>query len=332
MGNGQFLRLQAGRLARALAGRSQLHRAALPRPQSLGRLRPVPQGGRPDRTVGLPSTRTGGSLRLGFPLTEKMWMQTSYTAVARRDLRRRRRTPRSPFKEAEGTSYTSLVGTTLTYDLRNHAKNPTKRLCGSSWRATSPVSAATCSTSASRPRRAATTRSPTRSPSSPASSAARSRAGAAQDVRLIDLFFKGGETVRGFDRAGYGPRDLKTGDALGGYVLLGDHRGSPLPHPVRAGRSRHLAAPCSPMPARCWSASAAASTRACNGLEQRSVCLADSSKIRSSVGASLMWNSPVGPHPYGFREGPVAGIVRRRAVLPLRCGDEVLIARSPLSG
>ena len=32
----------------------------------------------------------------------------------------------------------------------------------------------------------------------------------------LDLFFKGGETVRGFDRAGYGPRDLNTGDALGG--------------------------------------------------------------------------------------------------------------------
>ncbi len=39
-----------------------------------------------------------------------------------------------------------------------------------------------------------------------------------EDVRLIDLFFKGGETVRGFDRAGYGPRDLNTGDALGGAM------------------------------------------------------------------------------------------------------------------
>ena len=28
-----------------------------------------------------------------------------------------------------------------------------------------------------------------------------------QDVRLTDLFFKGGETIRGFERAGYGPRD-----------------------------------------------------------------------------------------------------------------------------
>ena len=37
-----------------------------------------------------------------------------------------------------------------------------------------------------------------------------------EDVRLIDLFYKGGETIRGFNRGGFGPRDLNTGDALGG--------------------------------------------------------------------------------------------------------------------
>ena len=33
-----------------------------------------------------------------------------------------------------------------------------------------------------------------------------------EDVRLLDLFFKGGETIRGFERAGFGPRDLLTND------------------------------------------------------------------------------------------------------------------------
>ena len=37
-----------------------------------------------------------------------------------------------------------------------------------------------------------------------------------EDVRLIDLFYKGGETIRGFNRGGFGPRDLLTSDALGG--------------------------------------------------------------------------------------------------------------------
>ena len=40
-----------------------------------------------------------------------------------------------------------------------------------------------------------------------------------EDVRLLDLFYKGGETIRGFDRAGFGPRDLSTGDALGGATF-----------------------------------------------------------------------------------------------------------------
>ena len=42
-----------------------------------------------------------------------------------------------------------------------------------------------------------------------------------EDVRLLDLFFKGGETIRGFDRAGFGPRDLvqHNHDALGGQTF-----------------------------------------------------------------------------------------------------------------
>ena len=60
-----------------------------------------------------------------------------------------------------------------------------------------------------------------------------------QDVRLIDLFFKGGETVRGFDRAGYGPRDLQTGDALGGATYWATTAEIRFPHPVRSRRPRH---------------------------------------------------------------------------------------------
>ena len=37
-----------------------------------------------------------------------------------------------------------------------------------------------------------------------------------EDVLLTDLFFRGGETIRGFNKSGYGPRDIATGDALGG--------------------------------------------------------------------------------------------------------------------
>jgi outer membrane protein insertion porin family len=44
-----------------------------------------------------------------------------------------------------------------------------------------------------------------------------------QDVRLLDLFYKGSETVRGFAVGGFGPRDILSvnQDALGGRMFFG---------------------------------------------------------------------------------------------------------------
>ncbi len=39
-----------------------------------------------------------------------------------------------------------------------------------------------------------------------------------EDIRLNDLYFRGGETIRGFDRGGFGPRDTITGDSVGGQT------------------------------------------------------------------------------------------------------------------
>ena len=41
-----------------------------------------------------------------------------------------------------------------------------------------------------------------------------------EDVRVSERFFLGGNTLRGFDVAGVGPRDIVTDDALGGEQLL----------------------------------------------------------------------------------------------------------------
>ena len=73
-----------------------------------------------------------------------------------------------------------------------------------------------------------------------------------EDVRLLDLFFKGGETIRGFDRAGYGPRDIAHRTTRWAARPSGRRR------PRCASRCPFMpddlgisAAPCSPMPARC---------------------------------------------------------------------------------
>ena len=123
-----------------------------------------------------------------------------------------------------------------------------------------------------------------------------------QDVRLIDLFFKGGETIRGFDRSGYGPRDLNTGDALGGanYWATTAEIRFPIPFvPDDLGIQGAVFADAGSL----WGAGAFAQNNQGCGVPAYNystgsydkVCLADGSGIRSSVGASLMWASPVGP-------------------------------------
>jgi outer membrane protein insertion porin family len=107
------------------------------------------------------------------------------------------------------------------------------------------------------------------------------------DVRLMDLFFKGGETIRGFDRAGYGPRDSLTDDAIGGksfWAATAEVR-FPLPFiPDDLGISGAVFADAGSL--------FNASDRAKQLLGAN---LQDDSTIRSSVGGSILWNSPVGP-------------------------------------
>ena len=118
-----------------------------------------------------------------------------------------------------------------------------------------------------------------------------------QDVRLLDAFFKGGETVRGFDISGYGPRDLSSSnqDALGGqkYWAATAEVRFPLPYiPDDIGLSGAVFADAGSL----WDATGGAKS-ALSGctLASGQACLADDNAIRSSVGGSLIWNSPVGP-------------------------------------
>jgi outer membrane protein insertion porin family len=117
------------------------------------------------------------------------------------------------------------------------------------------------------------------------------------DVRLIDLFYKGGETVRGFNRGGFGPRDLLTDDALGGstfWATTAEVR-FPLPFvPEDLGMGGAVFVDAGSL------FGAGAGAKALNnqcpaGNPALGVCLADDSSVRASAGASLLWNSPLGP-------------------------------------
>jgi outer membrane protein insertion porin family len=136
-------------------------------------------------------------------------------------------------------------------------------------------------------------------------------------LRTTDTFFKGGETVRGFKTAGFGPRDLTgvTGnqatnpafglvrpDALGGTVYAAGTAELQFPIfflPQELGFRGAVFADAGTLfdPAdvpQCFNYGTVRAA-ACGTPGAVPTVIADDSSIRSSVGASLLWNSPFGP-------------------------------------
>ena len=86
---------------------------------------------------------TGGSVRLGFPIMENLWLTNSYTLTVSSIYDVQEGASRA-IKEAAGDAITSAWGVSLGYDARNHPKNPTSGYFSRPmW--SSRASAATCS-------------------------------------------------------------------------------------------------------------------------------------------------------------------------------------------
>ena len=314
-GNGQFVRLRlAGSLERMQIDLSFTEPRFLDRNLSAGFDLYHKEVDMTD-TSGFKQRKTGGQVRLGFPLAENLWMQTSY-GLSRDQIYDVEDTASRAIKESCGFKvsdastgagscqdeayWTSVAGTSLTYDARNHPRNPTRgfylqlddEFAGlggdvSYWRVNAEGRAYYPLTEK-------------------ITLIGRVIGGhiegwGGDDVRVLDMYFKGGETIRGFDRAGYGPRDTFTGDALGGksYWAATAEIRFPLPFvPDDLGLSGAVFADAGSL----WDAGEFAKTsNNCadpsiygNG-SHKNICLVDDNTIRSSVGASLMWNSPVGP-------------------------------------
>lgn len=255
-------------------------------------------------TSGFSSRTTGGSLRLGFPLSENLFAQTSYTfkrdeifdvdddaSLAIRDA-----AGELDDSEGDGTYYTSSLGTSVTYDQRNHPKNPTK---GYYLQLATDFAGVGGDVQYVRVQGEARAYYPI---TEKITFVGRATAGhiagwGGEDVRLLDLFFKGGETVRGFERSGYGPRDLLTDDALGGQTFWATNIELRFPIPLipdELGISGAVFADAGSL----FNAGSRAdelNTQCPSGNTSIGICLADDASIRASVGASILWTSPVGP-------------------------------------
>lgn len=293
MGNGQFLRLSlSGSLERMQVDLSFTEPRFLDRNLAAG-FDIYHKEVSYQSESGFDSRNTGLGLRLGFPVSENVWMQTSYN-LSRDEIYDVSPGASPAIQESEGTFYTSMIGTTVTYDQRNDPRNPTEGLWfqgGTSFAGLGGDVQYVRFSAEGRGYFPITDN---------ITFVGRAVGGhilgwGGEDVRLLDLYFRGGETVRGFDRAGFGPRDLRTGDALGGatYWATTAELRFPIPLiPEDLGISGAVFADAGSL----WQAGAAseAALADCPPVNGEA-CLADSGSIRSSVGASILWTSPVGP-------------------------------------
>jgi outer membrane protein insertion porin family len=115
--------------------------------------------------------------------------------------------------------------------------------------------------------------------------------GIGEDVRFLDAFFKGGETIRGFKSSGFGPRDPLTDDALGGNIYAAATAEVQFPFPVlprEIGLKGALFADAGTL----FDTDADVDDPATLLVVETPL---DDATLRSSVGGSILWASPLGP-------------------------------------
>lgn len=119
--------------------------------------------------------------------------------------------------------------------------------------------------------------------------------GLGQDVRSNNAFFLGGNSFRGFDFAGLGPRtknvngSARNGEIVGGkmfYVLSAEFM-FPLGLPKELGINGILF-------------SENGTVKGVDSISKRQTEIADTGSLRSSYGFSIAWNSPMGPIRFDF--------------------------------
>ncbi len=297
LGNGQFLRLRlAGSMERMQVDLSFTEPRFLDRNLSAG-FDLFHKELDYARETGYESKRTGGTARLGFPLSENLWMQTGYTIdYSSMDVDERwgdqvSLVVRDEVADLGEGSLTSSIGTSLTYDKRNHPRTPTS---GYYLQVATDMAGLGGDVQYVRVNAEGRAYYPI---TEKITFVGRLIGGhiegwGGDDIRLTDLYYRGGETIRGFDRAGFGPRDMSTPreDALGGrtYWAGTAEVRFPLPFvPDDLGLSAAVFADAGSL----FNANERAKRLDQAGL----IDLADDATIRSSIGASIMWNSPVGP-------------------------------------
>ena len=256
----------------------------------------------------------GGDIRLGFPIADDTQLGLRYR-FERQTIYDVSEDASLAVQTSEGTFNTSSVGYTVAYDTRNVVNSPTAGAFVSLSQDLAGVGGDV------RYLRSVADARAYYPVTNKITLVGRAQGGVisgwgGDDVRVADLFFKGGETVRGFTRAGFGPRDACedpvtgqqvghcTKDALGGEIYWATTAELRFPFPFipdNLGMQGAFFVDAGSL----WDPSQIATTAVdagnlddCNKKAKNCVrpsFINDSSMPRVSAGFSLIWQSPLGP-------------------------------------
>ena len=246
------------------------------------------------RQASYSTTRVGGTVRAGMPIDDQWSAGVSYT-YARNTLYNVGPLASAAVRDAipgfpasgSATWDTSSIGTSVTYDTRDSKRKP-----GSGVVFTLTQDLAGAGGDVRYVRETGDTRA-YYTVADGVTAMGRVQGGViagwgGQDVRLLDLFNKGGETVRGFATAGIGPRDLGSvnQDALGGRMFMATTAEARFDIP---GVPKDMG----------LTAAVFADAGSLWGTSRRAAALpgiaGNTPALRASTGVGLAWDSPLGP-------------------------------------
>lgn len=224
------------------------------------------------------SKRTGGALRVGYSLTED-WRQSLFYRLSQEEITNVSNSASLFVRSQEGQSTVSSVGQTLTYDRRNSRIDPTDGYFLSMSNSVAGLGGSV--------RYVNTTfgagyyYSVTDDILFLTEGEVGALVGLGQDTRLLDRFQLGGRSLRGFESAGIGARDISTDDALGGehMAVTTVEMQFPVGLPEEFGVKGAIFSDIGYL----------------NSIPESGANIRDTGKIRSSLGVGVLWASPFGP-------------------------------------
>lgn len=133
-------------------------------------------------------------------------------------------------------------------------------------------------------------------------------AGLGEDVGLLDRFFIGGDSLRGFADSGVGPRDNATRDSLGGEIVYngGVEMLVPLGLPKELGISGKVFSDFGSV----------------TEVNPANAAILDSGSLRASAGMGLTWVSPVGPISLDFGQALIKEEYDQTEVMRINFGTK----------